>query len=79
MLLRFLSHVDDGKAEGLSRSLGEEVDLSETPLDLQVCRGLALVLERSEGVTELDLSRCHLTDQSLDLLLPNLHKAQNIE
>ncbi|XP_056608267.1 uncharacterized protein LOC130425870 [Triplophysa dalaica] len=79
MLLQFLSHVDDGKAECLSRALGEEVDLSQTHLDLQVCRGLALVLEHSEGLTELDLSQCHLTDQSLDVLLPNLHKAQNID
>ncbi|XP_057202330.1 uncharacterized protein LOC130561775 [Triplophysa rosa] len=79
MLLQFLSHVDDGKAECLSRALGEEVDLSQTHLDLQVCGGLALVLEHSEGLTELDLSQCHLTDQSLDVLLPNLHKAQNID
>ncbi|XP_056608272.1 uncharacterized protein LOC130425872 [Triplophysa dalaica] len=79
MLLQFLSHVDDGKAECLSRALGEEVDLSQTHLDLQVCRGLALVLEHSEGLAELDLSQCHLTDQSLDVLLPNLHKAQNID
>ncbi|XP_073721115.1 uncharacterized protein [Misgurnus anguillicaudatus] len=79
MLLQFLSHVGSGEAESLSQALGAEVDLSQTQLDLQVCRGLALVLDHSEGLTELDLSQCHLTDQSLDLLLPNLHKAEIID
>ncbi|XP_065109117.1 uncharacterized protein [Paramisgurnus dabryanus] len=79
MLLQFLSHVGPGEAESLSQALGAEVDLSQTQLDLQVCRGLALVLDHSEGLTELDLSQCHLTDQSLDLLLPNLHKAEIID
>ncbi|XP_073669862.1 uncharacterized protein [Paramisgurnus dabryanus] len=79
ILLQFLSHVGPGEAESLSQALGEEVDLSQTQLDLQVCRGLALVLDHSEGLTELDLSQCHLTDQSLDLLLPNLHKAEIID
>ncbi|XP_073713757.1 uncharacterized protein [Misgurnus anguillicaudatus] len=78
-LLQFLSHVGSGEAESLSQALGAEVDLSQTQLDLQVCRGLALVLDHSEGLTELDLSQCHLTDQSLDLLLPNLHKAEIID
>ncbi len=67
------------EAQSLSGALGEELDLSQTQLDLQVCRGLELILEYSEGLTELDLIQCRLTDHSLDLLLPNLHKAQNIE
>ncbi len=67
------------EAQSLSGALGEELDLSQTQLDLQVCRGLELILEYSEGLTELDLSECCLTDHSLDLLLPNLHKAQIIE
>ncbi len=67
------------EAQSLSGALGEELDLSQTQLDLQVCRGLELILEYSEGLTELDLSHCCLTDHSLDLLLPNLHKAQIIE
>ncbi|RXN25091.1 hypothetical protein ROHU_005969 [Labeo rohita] len=79
LLLQFLAHVRPEEAESLSRALGEELDLSQTQLDPQVCRGLVLILEYSEGLTELDLSQCHLTDDSLDLLLPNLHKAQNID
>ncbi|XDV12448.1 hypothetical protein PO909_001127 [Leuciscus waleckii] len=79
LLLQFLAHVSPEEAESLSRALGDEVDLSQTPLEPQVCRGLALILEYSEGLTELDLSQCRLTDPSLDLLLPNLHKAQNID
>ncbi|XDV11800.1 hypothetical protein PO909_000628 [Leuciscus waleckii] len=79
LLLQFLAHVSPEEAESLSRALGDKVDLSQTPLEPQVCRGLALILEYSEGLTELDLSQCRLTDPSLDLLLPNLHKAQNID
>ncbi|XP_043087993.1 uncharacterized protein LOC122334247 isoform X2 [Puntigrus tetrazona] len=79
LLLQFLAHVSLEEAESLSRALGEELDLSQTPLDPRVCGGLKLILEYSEGLTELDLSQCHLTDDSLDLLLPNLHKAQNID
>ncbi len=67
------------EAQSLSGAVGEELDLSQTQLDLQVCRGLELILEYSEGLTELDLSQCSLTDHILDLLLPNLHKAQIIE
>ncbi|KAK2917085.1 hypothetical protein Q8A67_001459 [Cirrhinus molitorella] len=79
LLLQFLAHVRPEEAESLSGALGEELDLSQTQLDLQVCRGLELILEYSEGLTELDLSQCHLTEHSLDLLLPNLHKVQNID
>ncbi|XP_042577299.1 uncharacterized protein LOC109068285 [Cyprinus carpio] len=46
---------------------------------VQFCGCVRLILEYSEGLTELDLSQCRLTDDSLDLLLPNLHKAQNID
>ncbi|XP_072526398.1 uncharacterized protein [Salminus brasiliensis] len=62
------------RAVSLSQALGEEVDLSHTPLDLQACRSLALVLEHCEGLSELDLSHCQLTDHCLELLLPHLHK-----
>ncbi|XP_043082181.1 uncharacterized protein LOC122329724 isoform X6 [Puntigrus tetrazona] len=79
LLLQFLAHVRPEEAHSLSQALGGELDVSQTPLDLQACRGLELILEYSEGLTELDLSQCHLTDDSLDLLLPNLHKAQNID
>ncbi|XP_059392715.1 uncharacterized protein LOC132125284 isoform X2 [Carassius carassius] len=79
LLLQFLAHVRPEEAESLSRALCEELDLSQTQLDPQVCQGLKLILEYSEGLTELDLSQCRLTDDSLDLLLPNLHKAQKID
>ncbi|XP_026126449.1 uncharacterized protein LOC113107869 isoform X2 [Carassius auratus] len=79
LLLQFLAHVRPEEAPSLSQALGEELDLSQTQLDPQVCRGLELILEYSEGLTELDLSQCRLTDHSLDLLLPNLHKAQIID
>ncbi|XP_039518707.1 uncharacterized protein LOC120473105 [Pimephales promelas] len=79
LLLQFLARVSPEEAESLSGALGDEVDLSQTPLEPQVCRGLALILEYSEGLTDLDLSQCRLTDPSLDLLLTNLHKAQNID
>ncbi|RXN17241.1 hypothetical protein ROHU_008068 [Labeo rohita] len=79
VLLQFLAHVRPEEAESLSGALGEELDLSQTQLDPQVCRGLVLILEYCEGLTELDLSQCRLTDHSLDLLLPNLHKVQNID
>ncbi|RXN34260.1 hypothetical protein ROHU_014983 [Labeo rohita] len=78
-LLQFLAHVRPEEAESLSGALGEELDLRQTQLDPQVCRGLVLILEYCEGLTELDLSQCRLTDHSLDLLLPNLHKVQNID
>ncbi|XP_073691624.1 uncharacterized protein [Garra rufa] len=79
LLLQFVAHVRPEEAQSLSGALGEELDLSQTQLDPQVCRGLDLILEYSEGLTELDLSQCRLTDHSLDLLLPNLHKVQNID
>ncbi|RXN15815.1 hypothetical protein ROHU_008638 [Labeo rohita] len=79
LLLQFLAHVRPEEAESLSGALGEELDLSQTQLDPQVCRGLVLILEYCEGLTELDLSQCRLTDHNLDLLLPNLHKVQNID
>ncbi|XP_029504021.1 uncharacterized protein LOC115119384 isoform X1 [Oncorhynchus nerka] len=60
----------------LSRALEKKVDLSHSPLDSRACSTLALVLEHSEGLSELDLSDCHLTDTQLDVLLPHLHKVQ---
>ncbi|XP_066530935.1 uncharacterized protein [Hoplias malabaricus] len=81
LLLKFLTFVRVGtevermtRAEAISKAVDGEVDLSETQLDLQVCRLLALVLEYTEGLSELDLSHCQLTDSCLELLLPHLHK-----
>ncbi|KAI4888204.1 hypothetical protein NFI96_019434, partial [Prochilodus magdalenae] len=86
LLLQFLSHVHVGTelesvrcTVALSKALGEEVDLSQTELDLQACRSLALVLEHSEGLSELDLSHCRVTDHCLEVLLPHLHKTQILE
>ncbi|KAK3508272.1 hypothetical protein QTP70_018082 [Hemibagrus guttatus] len=61
-------------AMSLSKALNGEMDLSETTLDLRDYRSLALFLEFSEGLSELDLSHCKLTDQGLELLLPHVHK-----
>ncbi|KAF7686243.1 hypothetical protein HF521_015605 [Silurus meridionalis] len=58
----------------LSQALDGEMDLSETPLDLQACRSLTLFLEFTEGLSELDLSHCKLSEHGLELLFPHLHK-----
>ncbi|KAI5087419.1 hypothetical protein C0J45_22818 [Silurus meridionalis] len=58
----------------LSQALDGEIDLSETPLDLQACRSLTLFLEFTEGLSELDLSHCKLSEHGLELLFPHLHK-----
>ncbi|XP_076871063.1 uncharacterized protein LOC143521712 isoform X2 [Brachyhypopomus gauderio] len=86
VLLQFLSLVRVGselecvrRAVSLSRALGGEVDLSHTRLDQQACGSLALVLEHSEGLSELDLSHCQLTDHCLQLLCPQLHKAHVLD
>ncbi|KAK1792081.1 hypothetical protein P4O66_001861 [Electrophorus voltai] len=85
-LLQFLSLVHVGtelecvrRAMALSRALGEMVDLSQTRLDQQTCRSLALFLEHSEGLSELDLSHCQLTDHCLQMLFPHLHKAHVLD
>ncbi|XP_053539897.1 uncharacterized protein LOC108272987 isoform X12 [Ictalurus punctatus] len=82
LLLRFLARLQVVNeldcvrhAMYLSQALDGEMDLSETPLDLPACRSLALFLEFSEGLSELDLSHCQLADHSLELLFPYLHKA----
>ncbi|XP_055743820.1 uncharacterized protein LOC129826775 [Salvelinus fontinalis] len=66
-------------AGSLVRVLGGEMDLSETKLDQKACRSLALVLEHSKGLSELDLSRCQLTDHHLQPLLTHLHKIQVLD
>lgn len=67
------------RAAALSRALRDKVDLRETQLNPQACKALALVLEYSEGVSELDLSHCQLTDHELELLMPHLHKTCILE
>ncbi|XP_071389884.1 uncharacterized protein [Centroberyx affinis] len=86
LLLQLVSLVPVGserdtvrRAESLCRALAGELDLSETRLDQRACGALALILELSEGLTELDLSHCQLTDQLLQTLIPHLHKAQVLD
>lgn len=67
------------RAESLCGALGGELDLSHTTLDQRSCGALAHLLDVSEGLTELDLSHCELTDQLLLSLLTHLHKVQVLE
>ncbi|KAI5621728.1 hypothetical protein C0J50_18785 [Silurus asotus] len=81
LLLQFLAllHVVNESecvrhVRSLSQALDGELDLSETPLDLHTYRSLALFLEFTEGLSELDLSHCKLSEHGLELLFPHLHK-----
>lgn len=67
------------RAVALSQALRDKVDLSETQLTLHDCKSLALILEYSEGLSELDLSHCQLTDHELELLMPHVHKTCILE
>lgn len=67
------------RAESLWRALDGELDLSHSTLDQWTCSSLARLLDSSEGLTELDLSHCELTDQLLQTLIPELHKVQVLE
>ncbi|GAA6082560.1 uncharacterized protein LOC113650479 isoform X1 [Tachysurus ichikawai] len=79
-LLRVVNQSDCVRhAVSLSKALNGDMDLSETPLDLHACKSLALFLEFSEDLSELDLSHCKLTDQGLELLLPHLHKVEVLD
>ncbi|KAL3999945.1 Ig heavy chain Mem5-like protein [Sarotherodon galilaeus] len=66
-------------AESLWRALDGELDLSHTTLDQRTCSSLAQLLDSSEGLIELDLSHCELTDQLLHTLIPQLHKVQVLD
>ncbi|XP_028847007.1 uncharacterized protein LOC114796724 [Denticeps clupeoides] len=86
LLLHFLSLLSGGSeaesvkwAESLSQALGREVDLSHTPVDHGACQSIVLLLEYSEGLSELDLSHCQLTDRCLELLLPHLQKTRVLD
>ncbi|XP_068575513.1 uncharacterized protein [Cebidichthys violaceus] len=67
------------RAVSLCGALGGELDLSHTTLDQRACGALSLMLEFSEGLTELDLSHCQLTDQLLLKLSTHLHKVQVLD
>ncbi|XP_058261027.1 uncharacterized protein LOC131362774 isoform X1 [Hemibagrus wyckioides] len=79
-LLRVMNESDCMRhVMSLSKALNGEMDLSETPLDLHDYRSLALFLEFSDGLSELDLSHCKLTDHGLELLLPHLDKVKVLD
>lgn len=67
------------RAVFLCRALGGELDLSHSTLDQRLCAALVLMLDYSEGLTELDLSHCQLTDLLLLQLITHLHKVQVLE
>ncbi|KAA0701773.1 hypothetical protein E1301_Tti016388 [Triplophysa tibetana] len=86
LLLQFMTCISEDTEKGsvrwsgaLSQALGEELDLSHTQLDQRACEQLAVFLEYSDGLTELDLSHCKLTDQYMETLLPHLHKTQTLD
>ncbi|XP_035848761.1 uncharacterized protein LOC116035797 [Sander lucioperca] len=53
------------RAVSLRTALDGQLDLSHSTLDQRACGALALMLDFSEELTELDLSHCGLTDQLL--------------
>ncbi|XP_071335751.1 uncharacterized protein [Trachinotus anak] len=67
------------RAVSLCIALGGELDFSHTTLDQRACGALALMLDSCEGLTELDLSHCQLTDQLLLTLITHLHKVQVLD
>ncbi|CAI5638740.1 unnamed protein product [Oreochromis niloticus] len=67
------------RAVSLCRALGGELDLSHSTLDQRACGALVQMLDSCEGLTELDLSHCQLTDQLLLPLITHLHKVQVLE
>ncbi len=67
------------RAASLWTALGGELDLSHSSLDQRTCGALAQMLDLSEGLTELDLSHCELTDEQLLTLITHLHKVQVLE
>ncbi|KAM9328480.1 uncharacterized protein KZ484_019866 [Pholidichthys leucotaenia] len=66
------------RAASLCRALGGELDLSHAALDQRAWGALGQMLDYSEGVTELDLSHCQLTDQLLLRLSAHLHKVHKV-
>ncbi|XP_069055262.1 uncharacterized protein [Lepisosteus oculatus] len=67
------------RALALCTAMGKEVDLSHTQLDLRTCRALALVLQQTEEICELDLSHCGISDDCMELLCPCLYKVQVLD
>lgn len=66
-------------ASSLSKALGKQLDLSDTPVNYRTCESLQLVLDYVEELTHLKLSHCQITDACLDLLTPYLHKIMTLD
>ncbi|KAM9328494.1 uncharacterized protein KZ484_019883 [Pholidichthys leucotaenia] len=66
------------RAASLCGALGGELDLSHAALDQRAWEALGQMLDYSEGVTELDLSHCQLTDRLLLRLSAHLHKVHKV-
>ncbi|XP_039648839.1 uncharacterized protein LOC120554188 isoform X4 [Perca fluviatilis] len=86
VLLRLVSLVPvDSERESVRRAvslrtaLDGQLDLSHSTLDQRACGALALMLDFSEELPELDLSHCGLTDQLLLTLSAHLHKVQVLD
>ncbi|CAI5638620.1 unnamed protein product [Oreochromis niloticus] len=86
VLLQLLSLVPENSerdtvrwAVSLCRALDGELDLSHSTLDQRACGALVQMLDSCEGLTELDLSHCQLTDQLLLPLITHLHKVQVLD
>ncbi|XP_051797580.1 uncharacterized protein LOC110968810 isoform X1 [Acanthochromis polyacanthus] len=67
------------RAESLCGALGGQLDLSNSTLNQRVCGGLIQMLDSCEGLTELNLSDCQLSDQLLLPLITHLHKVQVLD
>ncbi|TDG96084.1 hypothetical protein EPR50_G00235820 [Perca flavescens] len=67
------------RAVSLRTALDGQLDLSHSTLDQRACGALALMLDFSEELPELDLSHCGLTDQLLLTLSAHLHKVQVLD
>ncbi|XP_051797581.1 uncharacterized protein LOC110968810 isoform X2 [Acanthochromis polyacanthus] len=67
------------RAESLCGALGGQLDLSNSTLNQRVCGDLIQMLDSCEGLTELNLSDCQLSDQLLLPLITHLHKVQVLD
>ncbi|XP_032362739.1 uncharacterized protein LOC116674246 [Etheostoma spectabile] len=67
------------RAVSLRTALDGQLDLSHSTLDQRACGALALMLDYSDELTELDLSHCGLTDQLLLSLSAHLHKVHVLD
>ncbi|XP_076022053.1 uncharacterized protein LOC143012674 isoform X2 [Genypterus blacodes] len=67
------------RAQSLCGALRGNLDVSHTALDQRTCEMLAHMLDYCDGLKELDVSHCQLTDQLLLTLIAHLHKAEVVD